>query len=201
MFPVPFRGCAISLGTLGLSNFLVFHPVLACRCLLWLCDDFKSSDHLHKDREYNGSILMSVHFKSKINFLADPPSYLIAQNVSYASLTRYWHWGSLAKIYSPGLETVHLETKASFVAASGNPNSCIQLLRDVEVVVMFYFTFCGYIVVKLCSRVWGFDTDVHCVMIKSDNLHTLRPKYLSLLCGEILRVLSSSHAEVHVLLC
>lgn len=41
----------------------------------------------------------------------------------------------LAKISSPELETLHRETKASFVAASGNSllgnsHSCTQLLRD-----------------------------------------------------------------------
>lgn len=104
-------------------------------------------------------------------------------------------------MYSLWLEMVHLETKASFMAASGNPNSCTQLLKDVEVVFMFYFTSYRYIVIKLCSMIWCFDTDVHCVMIKSDGLHTQNHKYLSFLYGETLRIISSSHVEVHVLVC
>lgn len=84
---------------------------------------------------------------------------------------------------------VHLETSSSLLAASGKPkflhNSFWEILR-----LFLCFVFCGYIDVKLGRMVWCFDTDVHSMIIKSDNFHNHLCKYLSLLCGKTLWILS-----------
>lgn len=127
VFSFIFRDCDVSLYTIVLSSFLAFHLVLACKC-----DDFKSSEHSHKDAEQNGFFLTSVSFKNKTNFVGDPLSYpiLCSERVMCLSLNQILALGMAQPRFTPlGWRWCILKPNPAFWQQVANPNSYITALE------------------------------------------------------------------------